>query len=89
MIPYEEDLKDVFRVVMESVNNIEFIEKEKSKGPFVIIEKFHPDKVEVKIYYWLNYFQHRGSVADLKNEVMEMVIKALREKGLFGGTKKA
>ncbi len=80
-IDYGTDMISVFKKITEMLNKIPMIEKRDELQPFVLINDFGPNTVNIQVYYWTDNKNFEGSTILLKSEVMRQVLHMLVKDG--------
>jgi small-conductance mechanosensitive channel len=80
-IDYSTDMVSVFKKITDMLYSIPMIEKRDELKPFVLINDFGPNTVNIQIYYWTDNENFEGSTILLKSEIMRQVLQMLVNDG--------
>ncbi len=81
-IDYDTDMISIFKKITDMLYSIPMIEKIREElKPFVLINDFGLNTVNIQIYYWTDDNNFEGSTILLKSEVMRKVLQMLVNDG--------
>ena len=66
-------------LILEGVNNLDGVLGE--PAPFVTIEELAKSTVNLRIYYWVNMFEYKGSALELKTNIINRTKEILMDNG--------
>jgi len=81
-IDYGEDVAEVTKSILETLNTLPNIVQKDDLKPFVIINDFGTSTINLKIFFWINTFDFLGSLTVLKSSVLQTVVKRLKTEGV-------
>jgi small-conductance mechanosensitive channel len=78
-IDQADDANKARKIILEDINEIDGVLKK--PAPVVAIEELAKSTIDLRIYYWVDLFQYKGSALDLKTNIMNRTKEILLNKG--------
>jgi len=78
-IDYQNDIKKAKLYILNEIKKIEGVIDD--PVPIIYVDEFGTSTINLKILYWVNLFEYKGSIFDLKTEIMEKVKNVLTQNG--------
>jgi small-conductance mechanosensitive channel len=78
-IDYGDYLGNAYQTILENIQHIEGVIKD--PGPYVTVDCFTNNNVQLRIYFWYNSIEYEKSITFLESEVKRMVKESLVNAG--------
>ncbi|WP_226065179.1 mechanosensitive ion channel family protein [Kaistella polysaccharea] len=78
-IAYEDDINRAIAIIIKTITP--FADIIKDKEPFSVVEELATSTVNLRIYFWVNTFDYKKGVLELKSQVISSVKEVLMEEG--------
>lgn len=75
-IDYDDDIDKAKKIIVDSISNIEGV-LGREKLPFVIVEDLGTSTVNLKVFFWVDTFDYKKSMLDIKTDVINATKKSL------------
>ena len=66
-------------LILKGIDNLDGVLKE--PAAFIAIEELAKSTVNLRVYYWVNLFEYKGSALDLKTNIINQTKEILMDKG--------
>lgn len=78
-INYDKDADEARQIILDNIIDKEGVLKE--PVPIVFVEEIKKGKIIFRVFYWINIKKYKGSVLELKTDILNQTKKILLERG--------
>lgn len=80
-LDYGDSFLEASKLINSTMKNESNIEQEGELKPFLMLEEFGTSTVNIRVFYWINSHVFKGSIAELRSDVMNNLLLALTQSG--------